>query len=101
MKLSASAHMLSPVNKEIIWNGTKLSETDTGKETLQRQDAELLIQKQQTIQRQFTVKRANLEILHRHKLSAGICGEINVEKILVNIELIPRYTIPPCMVLPI
>ena len=39
MKLSTSAHMLSPVNREIKKNGTKLSETDTGKEILQRQDA--------------------------------------------------------------
>ena len=60
-----------------------------------------LIQKKQTIQRQFTAKRANSEILHRHKVSEGVCSERNIGKILVNIELIPRYTIPPCMGLPI
>ena len=60
-----------------------------------------LIQKQQTIQRQFTAKRADSEILHRHKLSEGVYSERNIEKILVNIELIPRYIIPPCVSLPI
>ena len=53
------------------------------------------------IQRQFTAKWADSEILHRHKLSEGVRSERSIKKILVNIELIPRYTIPPCMGLPI
>ena len=56
-----------------------------------------LIQRQQTIQRQFTAKQADSEIPHRHKLPEGVCSERNNEKILVNTELVPRYTIPPCM----
>ena len=51
--------------------------------------------------RQLTAKRANLEIPHRNKILEGVCSERNIENILVNLELIPRYTIPPCMGLPI
>ena len=46
-------------------------------------------------------KRADSEILHRHKLSEGVCIERNIKKILVNVELIAIYTIPACMGLPI
>ena len=37
--------------------------------------------KQQTIQRQLTAKWTDSEILHRHKLSEGVCSERNIEDI--------------------
>ena len=94
--------MLSLVKQgKLIWMGPGPSETDTEEGLLQRQYAKIQCKSNRKFRDSLLLKWVDSEIPHRNKLSEGVCSEWNIKKILVIIELISRYTIPPCMGLPI